>query len=1560
MAAESGGYADKFGNRYEANWVAYQLVRLLEEKIISVVVEPLGPDGQGVDILINKTDGTAEYHQCKMGKGDNKEWTLAHLHRSGILSNAWLQIEQNNEFYLVSPLSCKTINDLSDSALNSNGNPEDFLKWQINVSQKRKKIFEDLCNYLNLDITCLKDVSRAINFLQKFKIEQFNFTTTTKDWLEFRISQLYSDNSEDILRFLKIYPVDKDKLRNQITPFLLQGDLEKSGFNRRVMPSDTRIKTAIDNLSEEFNNSICSSPVANLINRKNEVQQLSDSIQSNAVTLLTAEAGYGKSFLLLQLHEYLQQQEIISVPIRLDRRTPATNLDQYGISLGFLASPIYCLSKYATAQKVVFILDQLDAIRWTAMHSSQALEICRQFIEQIIYLRKENKNISVVLAARTFDINEDIALSSWIKSLDNECRKINLAELDENTVNDLVSPYENYSDLLSEKKRILRIPLWLGFYLSIASNNHNSVTKLNNKLELIQEFIKDRMQEVERCSVSSSEAHKLANLISKLMMQSCRLTVSESLLPVEMQKQLKALISVGLLNKQNEQISFRHQVLFDYQIGFSLYQTAMLSVENLLDAIGSREEQTLMKREQLKYAMNLLLQTNQESFCNCVNAILFTDDIRFHLKHLVLYCIKDIQELKKPARKLIDKIITEPEFLIQFLQNASYGNSYIVRYLIDAGYITGWLQNTDQVLVDSTINLLFSVVNIIPELVVKEIIPLVGLSDSLDAKIYSFLPRNMEDDTDILFDLRKKIIKPGDRQYLINWKNLATKYPQRALAVISIILDQHHQELSGVSDSFDTDDKNFGIMNPFMDYLPNCNWPEHSADRVIQIAEVIPQVVLKFFLVYINDIFTVNSKRSLVKQWFSSFGRFSNEKISIPRTILKMMEIAGSQLQDRPEELIKLIKPYQNHSSFIFVHIIANQLLNLPVKYADMVVSWLLKEPQQRLSCGNSWVESEWALAGKLIEKFSPHCSEELFKQLEHTIYCIPPLKDIEDIKSQLAYRENGIFEHYWEHAQYFLLPKLDCQRLKPDTCVLIAVLQRKFGFYKNVGKTLNSFAGFVVSPLPEGNCLSDKNWRQLILAPEAKLNSNKRKQINENIIATSEIKNFARSFETNVRNQPSRFARFALTLPASIHKEFIDALFSGLAETDRNKIAKDFQAEWQPCPLDLLEKIILHFYNHVSELSLVRMLANREDDISKSLIDMLCNLAKFSPNPKPNTLSVYTSGQNKCADSVNIKELYTNSLNCVRGSAYHALAEIFRKNKEFALANLDIIQAAINEEHPAVQITSTALLLPILNYNEDYAHKNFSILCRKNIIFSCSPEANCFFNSGFEGPYEYLYIELVLNMLNSDNSEVRMQAAKQIYARWFFGNLFADELEQVLNGDDVLKNGCTDFIIQILENDEYTDKIEKIEFAYERLLNDENIEIVRKLGLCINSKNYWTKSNFQKLFSILVNSRAAIYCINELCWTINNYPAKLTDLCPLLLILVENINRRYQSEDIWDSCQDESNLISPIQRIYDEAIEDEDKETMNICLDICDELFKLRPHTALKITKSLDNDVLV
>jgi hypothetical protein len=41
MALEPAGYADKFGNRYEALWVVNQLLRLLNEQLRSVSWEPI-------------------------------------------------------------------------------------------------------------------------------------------------------------------------------------------------------------------------------------------------------------------------------------------------------------------------------------------------------------------------------------------------------------------------------------------------------------------------------------------------------------------------------------------------------------------------------------------------------------------------------------------------------------------------------------------------------------------------------------------------------------------------------------------------------------------------------------------------------------------------------------------------------------------------------------------------------------------------------------------------------------------------------------------------------------------------------------------------------------------------------------------------------------------------------------------------------------------------------------------------------------------------------------------------------------------------------------------------------------------------------------------------------------------------------------------------------------------------------------------------------------------------------------------------------------------------------
>lgn len=68
MPLEKGGRADKQGNSYEINCVIYELLKVLDEVNYSVVIEALGEDEVGTDILVTDMSGHREHQQCKSRK----------------------------------------------------------------------------------------------------------------------------------------------------------------------------------------------------------------------------------------------------------------------------------------------------------------------------------------------------------------------------------------------------------------------------------------------------------------------------------------------------------------------------------------------------------------------------------------------------------------------------------------------------------------------------------------------------------------------------------------------------------------------------------------------------------------------------------------------------------------------------------------------------------------------------------------------------------------------------------------------------------------------------------------------------------------------------------------------------------------------------------------------------------------------------------------------------------------------------------------------------------------------------------------------------------------------------------------------------------------------------------------------------------------------------------------------------------------------------------------------------------------------------------------------------
>ena len=79
MALEVGGRADKEGNQYENHFLGKHLLRLAEEKLKSIEVEPLGDEGQGVEYIAVKPDDTRIYYQCKAANAAKSYWSIADL-----------------------------------------------------------------------------------------------------------------------------------------------------------------------------------------------------------------------------------------------------------------------------------------------------------------------------------------------------------------------------------------------------------------------------------------------------------------------------------------------------------------------------------------------------------------------------------------------------------------------------------------------------------------------------------------------------------------------------------------------------------------------------------------------------------------------------------------------------------------------------------------------------------------------------------------------------------------------------------------------------------------------------------------------------------------------------------------------------------------------------------------------------------------------------------------------------------------------------------------------------------------------------------------------------------------------------------------------------------------------------------------------------------------------------------------------------------------------------------------------------------------------------------------
>lgn len=408
MPLESGGRADKQGNRYEISCITYELLKIVSEENSSVVIEALGDDEIATDILVTDNNGIKIHKQCKARNSSMEYWTVSDLNLRGILQNWKFQLDRdcNRKVSLMSAIGCSHIVDLHLRAINTSENSRDYIDYQIkNSSTEFKKSYYSFCTYMKLDTSNEMDLYKSIDYLKRINIEQMS-EYDLNELINQKISFLFTTDRETVRDALTRYIIDGDICGQNITVEVLHKIFDKKGITLSGINSDNMIYPRIKLLNQEYRESF-KTLNGGLINRK-EFAKCKEFIENETSFVISGGAGYGKSGCTESILNYCEEANIPHLAIKLDRKMPRENSKEWAKKLGLPCTVEYSLHRISLESKAVLIFDQLDSLRWTQSNSAEPLSICIEIIKQIKILNANRKHkIVTVFVCRDFDLKND-------------------------------------------------------------------------------------------------------------------------------------------------------------------------------------------------------------------------------------------------------------------------------------------------------------------------------------------------------------------------------------------------------------------------------------------------------------------------------------------------------------------------------------------------------------------------------------------------------------------------------------------------------------------------------------------------------------------------------------------------------------------------------------------------------------------------------------------------------------------------------------------------------------------------------------------------------------------------------------------------------------------------------------------------------------------------------------------------------------------------------------------------------------------------------------------------
>ena len=1514
MANEIGGRNDKLGNRYERNCIIFSILDVLEEKTLNCRFEGLGDEEIATDIYVVGKDEKNEYIQCKQRNGSNDNWRFSDIKKYDLLKKWKFHLDRNkkNVVVLQSPITFNSLSDLIRKAQNNDGDSLSFYKNQIQKSKSTLNDFKKYCKELNLNPDDDNDINIAMDYLCRTKIAAIP-DETLKEMILTRIKFLLIGDENVLYNYFLDLVCNEEILGKPIDNSFLNEFFKRKNIVRRDLSNDDINFPCIERLNNDFKKSI--NLIDNRYIQRKELKSVVECIENCKSMIIHGKAGYGKSGLIHGLIEYLEQQKILYLALKLDKKTPEKNTLHWSKSLGFSNYFSYCLDQFSKAKKCVLILDQLDALRWTQIHSRNAIDICSNLIDEIEKLNMERKyKISIILVSRTFDIENDIEISKLINSYndqDNTWIKLEVNLLEEENLKEIIGKdYNNYN---SKLKKLLRIPSNLFIWEKISHNQN--FDSINNTGDLISQWWKEIEKNGALLDFSSGSLSNARDEIVEKMNLICKNSVPVDFLSID-STIIEFLCSKDFIIENDNKIFFSHQSLLDYYLVKNMIKKYFDGV-SIIDLIGDKNQQYPNKRYQLQMFLEMMFDIDENKYIEATDIIIKSDKIRSYLKYVAFEVLGLVPNISSKIEKYVLENYDKENLFSNYFEVIFKNHEKMIAILIKNNIFDKWILDKEKQLY--VIDLLRSINHNFTKIEVDFIEKNLFINESLDRELYKCFPIEMYYDTDELFELRLKMYERYKELLLNIFLNLNELIKFNEMRAIKIV------EFLG---------KNLDIKKQHIKYSEQC-FIEYTDDNAILESEKVINVLLPL-------VPKIKQYNYNIYEW----EKHNDYEPSIQRIIISLLKASILNLtQKNYKKFWNIFLPFFNKGYIIHNELILYGLLNMPESEAKKIIEYLFSNIDNNCFEYTSGSVQSISLLKQIIVKFLAFLNIDSITNMEDKILNYKPSDMINKYKYYMQIKKENFvaasYLSYWGDFQYEILNVINNKYLSKRSIDLKKVLSRKFNF-----KTSHKFDNLrtksfnVVAPISNKE-LSNNSWLKILTNPKiCKINKSKYNDKTSTCIQSS-LYEFQSSLSTQIQNDPSRFIKLFINNSEIILKEYIPTLFSAVAYSNSiNTISND-----------IIENMFNKFDYKIDKYKIASLfceiIARKEDTHwNKDIIELLKNI--YNDIENGNIENDYITYDVK--DHIDAaEEIEMKVINSAIGKFSKAVGNILWNNANLLDEFKEIANKMINSDDNIFKYSSLYILNPALKYDFSWASDRILSLFDYDCVYGFRNNRNIIHYIYKKEPK---YNDKIIDIINYGiklNSNHIQTLFSYIIVDF---NILYNQFNELINnppGSKLVKSEMLNMFIEYLDDENLRTKAKQaikkfisfkdINFNAYRLFNSDKLDLIEDIEYILELFDCPISSKLIEPFiHYLKKSGTNLIIYGEIIFKIIDKAIKNYDK--------NNPDHNYAYDDL--------NYI--IVRIFDEVYETNKEDLKIKCLDAWDEMFSKHIGSIRKLSHEIIN----